>query len=142
VQLEAAFQQGLREEGYVYQQNVAVEYKWAVGQYDRLPALAAEFADNRVGVLVTVGGEPAALAAKSATSTIPIVFLVGSDPVKLGLVSSYSRPGGNATGINMLTEALEPKRIGILREMLPQVPNRGACKPEICAGSCSVKGNR
>ena len=88
--------------------------------------MAADFANSRVGVLVTVGGEPAALAAKSATSTIPIVFLVGSDPVKLGLVSSYSRPGGNVTGINMLTEALEPKRIGIRRDAATSVQSRAA----------------
>jgi putative tryptophan/tyrosine transport system substrate-binding protein len=121
VQLEAAFQQGLSDAGYVYGQNVTIEYRWALGHYDRLPTIAAELADRRVNVLVTVGGEPAALAAKAATSTIPIVFLVGSDPVKLGLVASYNRPGGNSTGVNMLTETLEPKRIGIMRELLPQV---------------------
>jgi putative ABC transport system substrate-binding protein len=121
VQLEAAFQQGLSDAGYIYGQNVAIEYRWALGHYDRLPTIAAELADRRVNVLVTVGGEPAALAVKAATSTIPIVFLVGSDPVKLGLVASYNRPGGNSTGVNMLTETLEPKRIGILRELLPQV---------------------
>jgi putative tryptophan/tyrosine transport system substrate-binding protein len=120
VQLEAAFQQGLNEAGYVYGQNVAIEYMWALGQYERLPTIATEFVRRPLSVLVTVGGEPAALAAKAATSTIPIVFLVGSDPVKLGLVASYNRPGGNATGINMLTETIEPKRIGILRELLPQ----------------------
>jgi ABC-type uncharacterized transport system substrate-binding protein len=121
VRFEAAFQQSLNEAGFVYGQTVAIEYRWALGHYDRLPTIAAEFAHRPVNVLVTVGGEPAALAAKAVTSTIPIVFLVGSDPVKLGLVASYNRPGGNATGVNMLTETLEPKRIGILRELLPQV---------------------
>jgi putative ABC transport system substrate-binding protein len=121
VQLEAAFQRGLNEDGYIYGQNVAIEYRWALGHYDRLPTIATELAQRPVNVLVTVGGEPAALAAKAATSTIPIVFLVGSDPVKLGLVASYNRPGGNATGVNMLTETMEPKRIGILRELLPHV---------------------
>ena len=119
--LEAAFQQGLNEAGYVSGQNVTIEYRWALGRYERLPTIAAEYAQRPVNVIVTVGGEPAALAAKAATSTIPIVFLVGSDPVKLGLVGSYNRPGGNATGVNMVTETLGPKRIGILRQLLPQM---------------------
>jgi len=121
VHLEAAFQQGLNEAGYVSGQNVTIEYRWALGRYERLPTIAAEYAQRPVNVIVTVGGEPAALAAKAATSTIPIVFLVGGDPVKLGLVGSYNRPGGNATGVNMVTETLGPKRIGILRELLPQI---------------------
>jgi ABC-type uncharacterized transport system substrate-binding protein len=104
----------------VESQNVTIEYKWALGRYDRLPELAAAIAGRPVDILITVGGEPAALAAKSATSTIPIVFMVGRDPVELGLVASYNRPGGNATGINLLNETIEPKRVGILRELLPQ----------------------
>jgi putative tryptophan/tyrosine transport system substrate-binding protein len=117
--LVGAFERALSEAGYVAGRNVAVEYRWALGQYDLLPAMAAEFARRPVAVLVATGGEPAALAAKAATSTIPIVFSVGSDPVKLGLVASYNRPSGNATGINLLTETLETKRLGILRELLP-----------------------
>jgi putative ABC transport system substrate-binding protein len=115
-----AFGRGLSEAGYVEGQNVTIEYKWAIGKYERLPELAAELAGKPVTILITVGGEPAALAAKSASSTIPIVFMVGRDPVELGLVASYNRPGGNATGINLLNETIEPKRVGILRELLPQ----------------------
>jgi putative ABC transport system substrate-binding protein len=118
--LTEAFQRGLSETGYAEGHNVTVEYRWALGRYDRLPEIAAELARRPVAVLVTVGGEPAALAAKSASSTIPIVFMVGRDPVELGLVASYNRPGGNATGINLLNETIEPKRVGILRELLPQ----------------------
>jgi putative ABC transport system substrate-binding protein len=118
----AAFQRGLSDLGFVDGENVTIEYRWARGQYDRLPAMAAELVSRPVAILVTTGGEPAALAAKAATSTIPIVFNVGGDPVKLGLVASYNRPSGNATGINMLTETMEPKRLGILRELLPQTP--------------------
>jgi ABC-type uncharacterized transport system substrate-binding protein len=118
--LTEAFRRGLSEVGYVESQNVTIEYKWALGRYDRLPELAAAIAGRPVDILITVGGEPAALAAKSATSTIPIVFMVGRDPVELGLVASYNRPGGNATGINLLNETIEPKRVGILRELLPQ----------------------
>jgi ABC-type uncharacterized transport system substrate-binding protein len=118
--LTEAFRRGLSEVGYAEGQNVTIEYKWALGRYDRLPELADALAGRPVDILITVGGEPAALAAKSATSTIPIVFMVGRDPVELGLVASYNRPGGNATGINLLNETIEPKRVGILRELLPQ----------------------
>jgi putative ABC transport system substrate-binding protein len=118
--LLAAFLRGLNEAGYVEGQNVAIEYRWALGQYDRLPAMAAELAGRPVAVLVATGGEPAALAAKAATSTVPIVFATGGDPVQLGLAASYNRPGGNATGINFLTATMEAKRLGLLHELVPQ----------------------
>jgi putative ABC transport system substrate-binding protein len=118
--LIAAFERGLREVGYIPGQNLTIEYRWAAGQYERLPTLAADLIRKRVAILVTTGGEPAALAAKAASSTTPIVFNVGSDPVKMGLVASYNRPDSNATGMNILTESMEPKRLGILRELLPQ----------------------
>jgi putative ABC transport system substrate-binding protein len=120
-----AFHQGLRQLGYVDGENVVVVYRWALGQYDRLPAMAAELVDRRVSVLVATGGEPAALAAKSATSTIPIVFAVGGDPIKLGLVASYNRPGGNATGANILAAEMDGKRLGLLREMMPNATRAG-----------------
>src|SRR5947209_7484982 len=120
--LIAAFQRGLAENGYIEGQNVAIEYRFALGDYDRLPVMAAELVQRPVAVITTTGGEPAALA---ATSTIPIVFTVGSDPVKQGLAASFNRPGGNATGIALLTNELEPKRLGLLRDMVPNVSTVG-----------------
>ena len=115
----AAFRQGLENVGYEEGKTVAVEYRWAEGQYDRLPALAADLVRHRVSVIVTVGGDPPAFAAKAASMTTPIVFMVGRDPVKLGLVATLNRPGGNATGINLLITEMETKRIELLRELVP-----------------------
>jgi putative ABC transport system substrate-binding protein len=117
-----AFAAGLAEGDYVAGQNLSIEFRWARGRYDLLPAMAAELVSRRVAVLATAGGEPSALAAKRATSTIPIVFGIGGDPVALGLVKSFSRPGGNATGVTLLTNMMEPKRLGLLRELVPGVP--------------------
>jgi putative tryptophan/tyrosine transport system substrate-binding protein len=115
----AAFREGLEEHGYTEGRNVAIEYRWARGQYERLAAMANELVQRRVSVLVTTGGEPAAFAAKAATSTIPHVFLVGLDPVQKGLVAAFNRPGGNSTGASVLTPAIESKRLGLLRALLP-----------------------
>jgi putative ABC transport system substrate-binding protein len=119
--LMSAFHQGLAEGGFVEGQNVAIEYRWARGQYDRLSAMAADLVNRRVNVLTTAGGEPAALAAKRATSTIPIVFGLGSDPMSVGLVESFNRPGGNATGMTFFTTLMDPKRFGLLRDLVPGV---------------------
>jgi putative ABC transport system substrate-binding protein len=117
--LMVAFRRGLADSGYIEGQTLTIEYRWAAGQYDRLPALAAELVERQVAVIVATGGEPAALAAKAATSTIPIVFGIGGDPVRLGLVGDLRQPGGNATGVSLLTSTLEAKRLELLRELAP-----------------------
>jgi putative ABC transport system substrate-binding protein len=114
-----AFRQGLKEAGFVEGENVAIEYRWAEGQNDRLPALADELVRRRVAVIAAAGGPNSALAAKAATTTVPILFVVGEDPVKLGLVTSLARPGGNLTGINFFIVELAAKRLELLRELLP-----------------------
>jgi len=113
----AAFREGLKETGYVENQNVAIEYRWAEGQYDRLPEMAADLVSRQVSVIVA--NTPANLAAKTATSTIPIVFTTASDPVEIGLVPNLRRPGGNVTGVSQLNVEIGPKRLELARELMP-----------------------
>jgi putative tryptophan/tyrosine transport system substrate-binding protein len=116
----AGFRAGLKETGYVDGQNVAIEFRWAEGHYDRLPGMAADLVRRKVAVLVATGGSPAVLAAKAATTIIPIAFTIGGDPVRLGIVTSLSRPGGNITGVDLFVNQMETKRLGLLRALVPK----------------------
>ena len=122
--LAARLRQGLADGGYVEGRNVAVEYRWVEGQYDRLPAMAAELVRNQVSVIIALSTPPA-LAAKGATGTIPIVFGATDDPVKLGLVASLARPGGNATGVHFFVSDLAAKQLGLLHELVPAIGRVG-----------------
>ena len=121
--LVVAFRQGLKETGYIEGQNVAIEYRWAEGHLDRLPALVADLVRQPVALIV--GNTPSALAAKAATTTVPIVFVTGGDPVIDGFAVGLNRPGGNATGVSFLTSAVVTKRLELLRQLVPKAPRLG-----------------
>ncbi len=120
VEMLVAFRHGLSEFGFFEHQNVAIEYRWADGQYERLPAFAEDLVRRRAAAIVAVGSVPSPLAAKAATSTIPIIFVVGGDPLKFGLVDSLSQPGGNVTGVTVMSGTLTAKRLELLRDLAPQ----------------------
>jgi len=152
VPMLAAFHRGLGEAGYVEGKNVALEFRWANGQYDRLSELAADLVQRRVSVIVTTGGSPSALAAKSATETIPILFVTAGDPVQEGLVASLNRPGSNTTGVTMLFFSLGAKQLGLVRDLLPNAlliglltdSNYAAAEPQIddVAAAARAAGQR
>ena len=123
--LIAVIRQGLNDTGFIEGRNVSIEYRWAEGNYGRLAALAADLVGRKVAVIVTIGGDVAALAAKTATSTLPVVFTVATDPIRSGLVSNLHRPGGNLTGNSGFQAELEPKRLGLLRELRPDATTIG-----------------
>jgi ABC-type uncharacterized transport system substrate-binding protein len=138
--LATAFRRGLNETGYVENRNVAIEYRWAAGRHDRLPALAADLVRHRVTVIAAISGTPAALAAKAATATIPIVFANGGDPIASGLITSFNRPAGNITGATFLTTALAPKRLELVHEFLPTAATIGfLVKPNNPAGEAEAR---
>jgi putative ABC transport system substrate-binding protein len=142
----AAYRRGLGESGFVEAKNVTIEYRWTNGQYDRLQSLAADLANQRVAV-IAAGGPPAAIAAKTATSVIPIVFTTGDDPVQAGLVPNLNRPGGNVTGVHLFLSNLSAKKLGLLRDLLPQATvvgglfNFASQSAEVQAKDLQVAGN-
>src|SRR5215471_3712957 len=143
----AAFRRGLKETGFVEGQNVAVEYRWAQGQYDRYPEMAAEFVRRQVAVIAATGGEPSPQSAKAATQTIPVVFTANGDPVSEGLVASLNRPGGNITGITLFGTAAVTKRVQLIHELIPQAttiaylmnPNHPSSEIEMSAAQTAAR---